>query len=52
MAAGDAGAMEDYLVIVDFTAAECRPARRRPQIEPWDILNSSTSLADKVMVTV
>src|SRR5260370_9343645 len=50
--AADAGAMEDYLVIVDFAAAECRPAGRGRQIEPGDILDRSTSLADKVMVPV
>ena len=44
--------MEDDLVIVDFAAAERGAARRGRQIEPWDVFHRSTSLADKMMVTV
>src|SRR5260370_10915370 len=51
IAAADAGAMEDNLVIVHFAATECRAARRGRQVEPRDILDRSTSLADKVMMT-
>ena len=50
IAAADAGAAEDDLVVADVASTEGGTPRRERQVEPRDILDGSATLADEVMM--